>query len=298
LAAVCGALSRLGAPVFLLDQTCVLETEIELEVAGCLRGQVTVAGRACDLEKVRAAYLRPYSSVDTPDVVAAGHESPEWNHAVGVDEALTTWSELTDSLVVNRISSMGSNSSKPFQADLIRAAGFAVPATLVTTDLDSVVEFQRQHGTVIYKSVSGVRSIVSKLTPEHESRLANISNCPTQFQQHIPGRDFRVHVVGEEIFAHEIISDADDYRYTTRSPCNTAAEIRPASVPAPVADRCRALSKQLGLMLAGIDLRRGTDGQWYCFEANPSPGFTYFEQEDEEPIASSIARLLADAVLS
>ena len=45
--------------------------------------------------------------------------------------------------------------------------------------------------------------------------------------------------------------------------------------------------------LAGIDLRLTDDGRWFCFEVNPSPGFTYYEQATGQPIARSIARLLA-----
>jgi len=59
-----------------------------------------------------------------------------------------------------------------------------------------------------------------------------------------------------------------------------------------VAARTRSLVAALGLALAGVDLRRTPDGQWFCFEVNPSPGFTFYEPEDERPVADAIARLL------
>ena len=43
------------------------------------------------------------------------------------------------------------------------------------------------------------------------------ANCPTQFQEYIPGSDVRVHVAGESVIATEIDSTADDYRYAARS---------------------------------------------------------------------------------
>ena len=49
----------------------------------------------------------------------------------------------------------------------------------------------------------------------------------------------------------------------------------------------------LGLHVAGIDLRRTDDGRWVCFEVNPSPGFTFYQEETGQPIAEAIARLLA-----
>jgi len=293
LAAVCGALARQGVPFFFVDQTRVLETDITLEVADAIGGSVIVAGQSCDLAGVRAAYLRPYASTDADDVTAAGQGSRVWDHALAVDDALITWSDLTSSLVINRPSAMGSNTSKPYQAELIRRAGFAVPDTLVTTDLEALRQFQTQYRALIYKSVSGVRSIVSKLTPDHEARLSDIANCPTQFQEYIPGRDFRVHVVGEDVFAHEIVSDADDYRYAASN--GNAVQIQPTAVPPDITDRCRALAQTLGLVVAGIDLRRGTNEQWYCFEVNPSPGFAYYEREEDEPIANCIARRLVEA---
>ena len=65
---------------------------------------------------------------------------------------------------------MASNNSKPYQALLIQALGFAVPETLVTTDPDAVLAFWQRHGTVVYKSNSGIRSIVSRLTDAAHSR--------------------------------------------------------------------------------------------------------------------------------
>jgi glutathione synthase/RimK-type ligase-like ATP-grasp enzyme len=72
-----------------------------------------------------------------------------------------------------------------------------------------------------------------------------------------------------------------------------------ADIPLPpeVEARCRDLSKRLRLPVAGIDLRRTPDGEWYCFEVNPSPGFTYYESKTGQPIAAAIAGLLAAAAL-
>ena len=50
--------------------------------------------------------------------------------------------------------SMVSNSSKPFQAQLLRESGFRVPDTLVTDDPRAVGEFAREHGRLVYKSIS------------------------------------------------------------------------------------------------------------------------------------------------
>jgi D-alanine-D-alanine ligase-like ATP-grasp enzyme len=65
-------------------------------------------------------------------------------------------------------------------------------------------------------------------------------------------------------------------------------------LPADIARRCVELSKHLDLPLSGIDLRRCADGRYVCFEANPSPGFVYFEPFPDHPIATAIAGLMAE----
>jgi hypothetical protein len=43
----------------------------------------------------------------------------------------------------------------------------------------------------------------------------------------------------------------------------------------------------------GRAFTRTDDGDWYCFEINPSPGFTYYQQAKGAPIDAAIATLLA-----
>jgi glutathione synthase/RimK-type ligase-like ATP-grasp enzyme len=183
---------------------------------------------------------------------------------------------------------MAANGSKPYQLEQIRKLGFDVPETLVTTNPDAARDFWERHETVIYKSVSGARSIVSRLRPEHTERLADVTFCPTQFQRYVPGTDYRVHMVGDELFACEVISEADDYRY----PGVHEVEIHARRLPRDVEERCRLLAAAARLPVAGIDLRRTPEGEWYCFEVNPSPAFTYYENRTDQPIANAIARLL------
>jgi glutathione synthase/RimK-type ligase-like ATP-grasp enzyme len=202
------------------------------------------------------------------------------------------WSELTSARIVNRPSAMASNQSKPHQLALIHAQGFQVPETLVTTDAAEVEAFWEKHDEIIYKSMSGVRSIVSRLTPEHRARFGDLAHSPVQFQQWVPGHDARVHVAGEEVFACNIDSSAIDYRYPRSE--EEAPRIAPCCLPAELGDRCRRLAASLGLDLAGIDLRRTPEGEWYCFEVNPSPAFTFYAEATGQPIDDAVARLLAD----
>jgi RimK-like ATP-grasp domain len=274
LAAVRRELRALGVPTFELDQRDAAETGVERDVGSEVGGEIRVRDRRVHLPEVTAAYLRPYALRDGDRMV---------------EHAMACWSMITPALVVNRPQAMAANDSKPWQTGQIRVAGFRVPDTLLTTDPDAVRSFQERHGAVVYKSISGTRSMVSRLGPAHAERLANVSHCPTQFQEYVPGRDYRVHVAGSEVFASEIISEADDYRYPARRPVG----IRACRLPEDVEARCRRLARAARLPVAGIDLRRTPDGDWYCFEVNPSPAFTYYESRTGQPIGHAIARFLA-----
>jgi hypothetical protein len=290
IAAVCTALSRLGTPMFLVDQTRASETSIDIEIDGVPGGWVQVGDQRCELDRVRSVYARPVDPGPTGGAHRADADGTKL-HAAAIDEALACWLELTPARVVNRLSAMGSNSSKPYQAALIGQAGFAVPDTLVTNDSDALRAFWKRYGSIIYKSCSGVRSIVSRLSVDDADRLARLPTCPTQFQEYVPGTDYRVHVIGDEIHGHLIESDADDYRYAGAA----GVRLRPWRVPDALGPRLHALAASLGLAMAGIDLRRRPQGEWICFEVNPSPGFTFYDTEDDEPLARATARLLSEA---
>jgi len=290
LMSVRAALLRLGAKVAFLDQRLVLDTEVELSVDHSVEGVLRVGDEQLNLADVSAVYLRPYEWRRLPAIAEAGPTSAEWWHALRVEDTLVSWSEIAPAFVVNRPAAMAANTSKPYQAALIRAHGFAIPDTLITTDAEAALEFRSRHGSVIYKSISGARSIVARLTEEHRDRLADLAWCPTQFQQYIPGHDYRVHVVGTEIFACEIVSAGDDYRYAAQQ--GDRAEMRACDLPDACADLCRTLVAAMQLSVGGIDLRRTPSGEWYCFEVNSSPGFTYFEEVTGQPIAEAVAHLL------
>jgi glutathione synthase/RimK-type ligase-like ATP-grasp enzyme len=286
IAAVAESLRRAGCPHTLLDQQSVLDTQMGMRVAGDVEGVLHMADERLDLKRVKAVYLRPYDSRELPSI-AAEPSGAALRHALAVQDMMLSWSELTPALVLNRPSDMAANNSKPHQALWIESLGFKIPRTLLTTDPEAALQFWRQHGTVIYKSMSGIRSIVSRVTAAHAARFADLASCPTQFQQYIAGSEYRVHVVGETVFACKIVSAADDYRYSTE-PVN----MQICDLPRDVEERCRTLARSMRLPLAGLDLRRTGDDSWYCFEVNSSPGFTYFEHRTGQPIAQAIAQLL------
>jgi hypothetical protein len=102
---------------------------------------------------------------------------------------------------------------------------------------------------------------VDERRAEHRLALCRLARSLTQFQQWIPGRDVRVHVAGEEVFACVVGSSAVDYRYPRNE--EEGPQIVACCLPGELAVRCRRLAASLGLDLAGIDLRCTPEGEWY-----------------------------------
>ena len=288
-AAVQRELQRLGAPALLLDQRRLVTGDIVVWWSdGQPGGFVSVDGRRLSLGDVTGVYTRLTTWTELPELVAVPELLP---HAQHLHFALESWLEITPARVVNRTSANDSNNSKPYQALLIRDY-FEVPTTLVTTDPAAAENFVHEFGRVVYKSISGERSVVTAFTGADLARLPLLEHGPVQFQEQVHGTDVRVHVVGDEVFATSVQAEGDDYRYDP-----AGAEMHPVYLPTGVADRCRALTARLGLGLSGIDLRFADDGRVVCFEVNPSPAYTAFEEATGQPVAAALASYLASAPL-
>ncbi|MGI8418262.1 MAG: ATP-grasp domain-containing protein, partial [Nakamurella sp.] len=126
------------------------------------------------------------------------------------------------------------------------------------------------------------------------SRLDRLRWCPVQFQERIDGPDVRVHVVGDEVYAAIVQTTAVDYRYA-RAQVGADARLQPYRLPDVWARRCVSLAAELALPFAGIDLKMAADGRVVCFEANPSPGYPWYEAEAGLPISDAVARWLVAA---
>jgi hypothetical protein len=293
LARVGAELDRLELPYAYFDQrqSADVACDYRLDRDG-VRGALTLPGETVRLEDVAAVYTRLMDDRFLPELKGRPAGAPERIACRRLHDTLLSWLELTPARVVNTAAAMASNCSKPYQAQLIRAAGFAVPETLITNQPDLVRDFAARHGRVVYKSISGIRSIVQELDDTALARLADISWCPVQFQAYVEGIDVRVHVIGAVVHATRVLSAATDYRYAGQL-TGVPARLEPARLSDAVAQRCVELTAGLGLRFSGIDLRITPEEQVVCFEVNPCPAYAYYEGHTGQPIARSVARHLA-----
>jgi glutathione synthase/RimK-type ligase-like ATP-grasp enzyme len=279
----------LGLPCVVLNQRAFAFDGLDLRFAdGRCSGSLTVAGQRHPLASIAGIYLRTMDTDSLPELQAAP-QARQRAHAW--EETLQAWTEVAPQRVANRISLTLSNFSKPYQMQAIRAAGFAVPDTLATNDPAAVHAFRARHGKVIYKSASSVRSIVRLLDDAALKKLDAIRALPTQFQAYIGGENVRVHVVGTRTFAVRIVSDAVDYRYAGRDGLDV--DMVPFDLPDDVAARCVGLSARLGLPFCGIDFKVQPGGAYVCFEVNPSPAYSYYQELTGVPISDALVRYLA-----
>ena len=288
-------LDDLGARYVLFNQRDFANSRISFAVdRGQVRGELQIADRSYSLASFHAVYTRLMDDHSLPEIQSEAPDSPLRIRCRGFHEALNRWIEISPALVVNRCTPMGSNSSKPYQCQLIRSHGFFVPETLVSSNPDKVREFLATHGRVIYKSISSVRSIVQTLEEADLKRLDRIRWCPTQFQAYVEGTNVRVHVVGKRVYATAINTEATDYRYAGKL-LGRPAELREVVLSDELSAQCVQLTSSLGLAFAGIDLKVTPDDKVYCFEVNPSPAFSYYEGNTGQAISEGLALTLQEA---
>lgn len=285
-------LSQLNIPHGIFNQRNFDHSDVSFELAaGRITGWIHLEGNPYRLETVTGVYTRLMDFRQLPELHHEPATSVRYQHCHRLHDTLAQWYEIAPIRVVNRSAPMASNASKPYQAQLIQRCGFSIPETLITNDPALVHDFCSCHPKVIYKSISGIRSIVQMMQAEDLNRLDRIRWCPTQFQVFVEGINIRVHTVDQAVFATAIDTSATDYRYASQQGGRT--QLKAIDIADDLAQRCIQLGQSLGLPFAGIDLKITPEGEVFCFEVNPSPGFSYYESQTGQPISSAVAQYLA-----
>jgi hypothetical protein len=284
------AAQRAGLDALVVHQRRAADCDLRWEVSDPRAGMLVVDGREVPLGAIAGVYCRATDPTGLPEQ-RRGAPAERADRSAAFHAMLLEWVEQAPCRVANRAAAMASNSSKPYQGQLLAACGFELPPTLVTDDPEAVAAFAREHGRLVYKSTSSVRSIVREFDAAARGRLDRLPGLPTQFQRLEEGDDVRVHVIGGTVLAARARTTAVDYRYAGRD--GVDLDLQPCEVPPEVADRCRLAARRLGLPFCGIDLRQRPDGSWVCFEANPSPGYSWYEEAAGLPISDALVRWLA-----
>jgi hypothetical protein len=162
-----------------------------------------------------------------------------------------------------------------------------IPRTLLTNSRLELKAFAKSVGKCIFKPVQG-GAHTQMLTRKHltNKNLDNLQHAPITVQQCVEGTDIRVFVAGRKVMACRIETDSLDFR------ADQDAKIEPHALSREVADACIRIARGLSLVWTGIDLRLTDKGEYFFFEANPSPMFMGFESRSRLPLTETLIDLL------
>jgi hypothetical protein len=184
---------------------------------------------------------------------------------------------------------------KIVQLETARRSGFAIPETLITNDPDEARSFAGSRpGAVVYKRTGTGRAEFSEtrlITPADLPRLETIRCAPTTFQDYIDAEcDLRVVWIDGIEWTVRIDSQSGAGRVDSR--LDTSVAFTPERLPAAVSKSITTVMGALGLVFGVLDLRLGTDGEYYFLEVNPQGQFAYLEIKTGLPIFRSLSNYL------
>ena len=188
---------------------------------------------------------------------------------------------------------------KPLQLAIAAELGMTLPHTLVTNDSRAVLSFSDRNDliakAVSYGYVKGSKGnhaiFSSEISPEDLSDLRGLKLAPVIFQEHVKkAADIRVTVVGDRVFAAEILSQRrDSSRVDWRATDDPNLIHRRHDLPCNVEQQCRELLSALRLGFGAIDFALTPKGEYVFFEINPNGEWIWIEDQLQYPIAGSIA---------
>lgn len=270
---------------------------------GRWQGELDSADGSVDLADIRSIYVRRPTEFRFPPALSDAEQrfaSREARRGLGglLMSLPCTW--------VNHPSRAADAEYKPYQLATAAACGLDVPRTVITNvpgDADWHYAFLRS--SAIYKTLSsaivpdGQRVSLIYTTDVTRANMADdrVALTAHQFQQHIRKvRDVRATVVGKQVFAANILVDADttEYLLDWRSDY-PALHYEPTTLPPEVGASLLKLTERLGLVFASADFVVTEEGQHYFVDLNPSGQWGWIQEATDLPIAAAIAAHLAGA---
>jgi glutathione synthase/RimK-type ligase-like ATP-grasp enzyme len=196
--------------------------------------------------------------------------------------------------------------SKASQLLAAQSVGFRIPDTLIGNNVDEVRAFFARHpGGIIHKAFapklwknedgSQTSARTSLITAAHLASEFAVRACPGIYQEKIEKQyELRVTVMGDSVFAAAIDSQRDgptiDWRCDGGRGRNN---LRAIAIAPALAERCRALCRELGLSFGCIDLIVTPADEVIFLEINCAGQFLFNELVDPQlPMLEAFCRYL------
>lgn len=280
------ALTQAGCNAEYLD-TSWFPTQLRLSwQPNTYEGHLTLPnGYRLNLTDIHSVFWRSFYGVKIPRIPDNSQQRIAFNDAMS---ALRSLMQGTCSHWINSWQAYEFHKEKPLQLKRAKQIGATIPATLISNDSETIIEFAKSYEKVIFKPVYGGAHI-QQLTEAHlqlERLKLALSLSPVTIQEYIPGTNIRTYVIGESIYSAEIRSPSLDFRE------DRTAQLIPVEIPQLMQQQCQAIAKAFFLEWTAIDWRLTPNGEYVFLEANPSPMFLHFEHQTGFPITQKLVNLL------
>lgn len=274
---------------------------VRAELNGCVwQGEIISVEDSVSLEEIGAVYVRRPRPFEPPDHLT---EVERWHSALecryGLGGVLTS---LPGVRWCNRPSASADAAYKPKQLQDFQMCGIATPATLLTTDPQSVRDFAALTGQLICKPVavgvvrtghSGHVVYTRQVTADDLESLTGVEYSIHCFQAYVDAcYSVRLTVVGDKMFAVRIDAGSERARVDWRSDY-PSLRYQLIDTPPEVRESVCAYMNMAGLTYSAWDFGVTSEG-WIAYEANPEGQFGWIEQATGAPITSAIADILVE----
>jgi len=198
--------------------------------------------------------------------------------------------------VINRPDAEYRANKKPVQLWEAQKVGLRVPEYCITNKYDSAIEFINHYNDVIFKSLTSPRNTFGEtrqMKSEYLELLHDIDLAPAIFQRRIKRkRDYRVTVIGQTTFVHEIFINNESVRVLDDWRLDVSAEARKASLSEKILQAIASLMARLSLSYGAVDLIEDENGEVFFLEVNSSGQFLFAEMDTADPMSLAFADLL------
>jgi hypothetical protein len=209
---------------------------------------------------------------------------------------------------VNPLATDPTAQHKPHQLRSAVRAGLIIPPTLISNDPDEIRAFLREQGGVAAHKLLRTASWTSKegdrehvyaayTVPVREEQLPEddvLRLCPAIFQPFLQKSfEIRVTCLGDFCVAARINSQTDERAAMDWRLGQFYVGMEPYDLPPEVADGCRRILRDLGLVHASIDFVVTPEGEHVFLEVNPQGQFLFLESRAGLPLLDMFSEFLA-----
>ncbi|MPZ67706.1 MAG: hypothetical protein GEU83_20185 [Pseudonocardiaceae bacterium] len=299
---VCRVLAERHARVFRFDTAEIPQAVwVRAKLSGGVwQGELVAAKDRVNLEEICSVYVRGPRPFEPPPHLT---EIERWHSAMECRYALGgVLASIPGVRWCNMPAASADAAYKPKQLQDFHACGLATPATLLTSDAQSVREFAATAGQLICKPVA-----VGVVRTGHGSHVAYTRRVTADDLENLAGVDYSIHcfqayvdalysvrltVVGDNFFAVRIDAGSERARVDWRSDY-PSLRYQVIDTPPEIREGVGAYMETAGLTYSAWDFGVTPEG-WIAYEANPEGQFGWIEQETGVPITTAIADILIE----